>query len=118
MTQRHRTKGQRKCEQRYEKSARGRYRRYKDDARSKGHRFAISLAYFDTLINQVCTYCGSKDPRKLNGIDRVDNRRGYIRGNVVSCCTDCNFAKRIRSKEDFIDHCIKVAEYQKSLNRT
>ena len=37
-----------------------------------------------------------------NGIDRVDNNRGYEIENVVPCCTSCNSAKMDLSKEDFL----------------
>jgi len=36
-----------------------------------------------------------------NGIDRVDNNKGYIQGNVVSCCMQCNTAKLNNNLEDF-----------------
>lgn len=29
-----------------------------------------------------------------NGIDRIDNNRGYVKENCVPCCKTCNYAKR------------------------
>jgi hypothetical protein len=43
-----------------------------------------------------------------NGIDRVDNSKGYIQENVVSCCTQCNTAKLNNNLDDFKNWIIKV----------
>lgn len=44
------------------------------------------------------------------GLDRYDNEIGYEETNVVSCCFDCNSAKRtmhgddyLRQRQEFID---------------
>ena len=34
-------------------------------------------------------------------IDRIDNTKGYIPGNVRSCCKHCNLAKHTMSEEEF-----------------
>jgi len=36
-----------------------------------------------------------------NGLDRIDNAKGYILDNVVPCCKHCNYAKRNMSTEKF-----------------
>jgi hypothetical protein len=42
-----------------------------------------------------CNYCGVKHIKNsyLLGIDRVDNKCGYIVENCVTCCTMCNMIK-------------------------
>ncbi len=50
----------------------------------------------------------------MNGVDRVDSSRGYVKDNVVSCCKHCNLAKRDRTAEDFIKHCRKVVLRQET----
>lgn len=73
----------------------------------------LALASFDKLFAGNCTYCGcppsktvqygdSSLPFTFNGIDRVDNQQGYINGNVVSCCLQCNRAKGTMKAKDFI----------------
>ncbi len=75
------------------------------------------------LVHQNCYYCGTAPGRVVtpphrkvpvdfsyNGIDRIDSLKGYIAGNVVSCCTQCNYAKRNYSSESFIEMCRKIAE--------
>ena len=97
------------------------YRSYKNGAKRRSLEFAISKRYIKHLTKQNCYYCNSK-PSMIkskfdlngdyiyNGIDRVDNSKGYIEDNVVSCCKICNEWKRARNKSDFINHCIKVAQ--------
>lgn len=42
----------------------------------------------------ACDYCGAlADDIGYLGLDRVDNTKGYIQGNVVRCCHVCNRAK-------------------------
>ena len=36
-----------------------------------------------------------------NGIDRKNNGKGYTEDNIVSCCKQCNFAKRNMSYKEF-----------------
>ena len=47
-----------------------------------------------------------------NGVDRVDNDKGYIRDNIVSCCSDCNRSKGVLSKKDFITLARKITDHQ------
>lgn len=60
-----------------------------------------------------CNYCGHLDLKvRLNGIDRIDNSKGYITGNVVPCCKYCNYAKNMLSIDEFISMCHRVVKYQ------
>jgi hypothetical protein len=38
-----------------------------------------------------------------NGLDRVDNGKGYEIDNVVPCCKECNYAKCDRTQKDFVN---------------
>lgn len=55
-----------------------------------------------------CEYCGTKE--KL-GVDRIDNTKGYIKGNCVTCCKWCNMMKKNLSVEDFIKHITKIYDW-------
>ena len=88
------------------------YSSLKTGARIRGYELSISLEEFGSLVRQNCYYCGAppQNIRKsskgngsfvYNGIDRIDNSRGYVSGNVVACCKKCNFAKRDMSQEEF-----------------
>lgn len=78
--------------------------RYKYGSRLKKRAFRISRRQCVFLFQSNCHWCGSNpsgillNPRAngayiYNGIDRIDNSRGYIIGNVVSCCAICNRLK-------------------------
>lgn len=89
------------------RSARGRFVSYKSDAKRRGIPFHLTREVFERLALQPCHYCG----RSLlqMGLDRVINEVGYIDDNVVSCCGDCNRAKRKMTKMEFIDLCCRVS---------
>lgn len=46
-----------------------------------------------------------------NGIDRVDNNKGYTITNSVPCCKDCNFAKRDMTHDEFIAWVTRVFNF-------
>lgn len=105
--------------------------RYKVSAKERGHIWALSEQEAKEVALQPCHYCGAAPASSTiardqyianckregtvpdlefaeqkvllcNGIDRVDNTKGYTRDNVVPCCTQCNRAKRDHSTEYFL----------------
>ena len=92
------------------------YKDYKSGACKRGLDFELSFEDFVALMEQNCVYCGAKPelhdyelqymqktiaPWKHNGIDRVNTKEGYVEGNVVPCCSKCNYAKHDMEKEEF-----------------
>jgi hypothetical protein len=82
------------------------------DLQRKG-RTRPDFEWFKVKVKEPCFYCG-RDPydRRLksryndfvaNGIDRLDNDIDYIEENCVPCCSQCNYAKRELTKEQFIE---------------
>jgi hypothetical protein len=57
----------------------------------------------------ACFYCGFLSEDTLNGIDRMDNRQGYITGNCVGCCKTCNFMKKSLDAHTFVERCGHVS---------
>lgn len=107
------------------------YNRYKVSAKVRELDFTISFDVFKDTTGHNCFYCG-KVPSMLakahnkalsnnvgnilyNGLDRVDNTKGYVYSNVVACCKNCNLAKRDLSSKDFIDWINSVYLYQKEV---
>ena len=73
------------------------------------------------LLESDCHYCGIAPYRTrrvpqsrlfgeytYNGIDRLDSSLGYLAGNVVSACPECNRAKHQLLPEVFLDHVRKI----------
>ena len=71
---------------------------------------------FISLIFSKCNYCGiegsmSTYPRQgedrkwieHNGIDRVENNKGYSKENCITACKFCNSAKNTRTRQEFLD---------------
>lgn len=87
------------------------YNQYKRNSEKAGREFTLTFEEAKGLFSSDCHYCLSPPSRRCkgkhelwyNGIDRVDNTAGYTIGNVVSCCTNCNFAKGVRTYSEYKD---------------
>jgi hypothetical protein len=86
---------------------------YRRKAQQRGLAFTLSLDEFEKIIRNPCFYCGEYGESR--GLDRVDNRLSYYVQNLVSCCSECNFMKRVMSKHRFINRAIKIARHQQKL---
>jgi len=91
---------------------------YRKSAHIKGHLFELSREHIASLVNEDCYYCGAKPSNKLRqhnrvityqGIDRLDNTKGYTPDNVVPCCIRCNKMKKALSHDVFVLHILKIA---------
>jgi len=97
------------------------YWQYRRDALKRKLRWGLSRETFLKLTQLPCNYCGELPSRtktmtgevfSYNGIDRVDSSRGYVRRNVVSCCSICNRAKSDSPVEVFLAWATRIAAYQ------
>lgn len=104
------------------------YKQYKDNAKARVYVFELSLEEVSTLISKDCFYCGASPttpifaPKlykltdvsalKANGIDRVDNSKGYELGNCVPCCKTCNAAKSDKSYDEWIAWIHQLIKFQ------
>lgn len=93
------------------------FRDYKQRARKKKLEFELTEFDFFILISDACYYCETKDSNTkkfqdktftYNGIDRLDNKKGYVWHNVVTCCKKCNVAKAEMNKEQFVVHILDI----------
>jgi 5-methylcytosine-specific restriction endonuclease McrA len=90
------------------------FNQYRGRSRRTGKRWALTLEEFLGITQQICDYCGREPsqvflPNKYthgayvyNGIDRVDNDKGYEPNNSVACCFTCNVAKASMTRDQFI----------------
>jgi len=85
-------------------------------------KFDLTPYQFRQLTNQNCYYCGQEPDQEMvnrnsgekaiyiyNGLDRLDNEKGYTIDNVVPACGDCNQMKSDRNLEEFKHHVTKIA---------
>ena len=96
-------------------------RKYKERARKRKLEFNLTEEQFKEITQKDCYYCGAK-PNNIyrqkncngdyvyNGLDRVDNAKGYIINNVVPCCKICNLAKNNLTLQEFKDWIKKISE--------
>jgi hypothetical protein len=94
---------------------------YTNNARNRGYSFHLADSDIARIIGQDCHYCGapptphtSKSHRIVrtlfyNGMDRMDNTRGYTVRNTVACCSRCNYMKSSTAYHDFIDAARAIA---------
>lgn len=91
---------------------------YRSKCKIKDWEFKLTFEEFKNLVLNNCHYC-NLEPNKcrldraksrqgisriyFNGIDRINSDIGYNINNVVSCCEDCNKAKRNLSYEQFLE---------------
>lgn len=85
---------------------------YKRNAKKANRKFLLPDEEFRELITSKCYYCGKKPSESTdnysagviayNGLDRIDNSRGYTLDNVRPCCPMCNFIKNRNSEAEFL----------------
>jgi hypothetical protein len=98
------------------------YRTYLIGASNRNLSFELNEDIFRDLTSKECSYCG-RSPNRIsrnkgnngeyiyNGLDRVDNSRGYEIDNVVPCCWDCNRMKGDMSREEFFVTIKRIYNY-------
>jgi len=97
-------------------------RRYKRGAKKRGIEYNMTDEQMMEIMSNNCHYCGAH-PSNIcspnhyygsyiyNGIDRKDNKKGYTIDNVVSCCWECNYFKKERSYNEFLDLISRIHSY-------
>jgi hypothetical protein len=100
---------------------------YRSKCKKKKWEFELTFDQFKQLVTSNCHYC-NLEPNKcridrsksrqgisriyFNGVDRLDSLLGYNIKNVVSCCEDCNKAKRNLSYEQFLNLIKRIYEFK------
>lgn len=94
-------------------AARSIFRSYRTNAKRRSLDFCITEEDFLKITKEDCFYCGISPSQsyctpwgsyyQYNGIDRVDNRQGYVVENIVACCKLCNWGKTNLSQKDFLE---------------
>lgn len=80
-----------------------RFQQSKYDAKKRGILFSLPFESWQAEVNKTCHYCrdllGKRSETSV-GLDRLDNNKGYIEGNVVSSCIICNKIKLDKFTEE------------------
>jgi hypothetical protein len=91
---------------------------FKNNNKKRDLEIAFSKEEFEALCRAHCTYCGHEPATKMhvgkafrNGIDRVDNEKGYSVDNCVTCCSICNNAKRCLTIEQFREWIQRIIQH-------
>lgn len=98
------------------------YGHYRTSARARGLTFDLTKEQARSLFESDCYYCGAAPSVTYtsvnlagsyawNGIDRLDNAKGYTLDNCVPCCTQCNFAKRDMPINEFREWVKRIAAH-------
>ena len=89
-------------------------RTLKQGAKRRNYSWDLTRDQVRELTSQPCYYCdeppSQQGARKshaggiylFNGLDRVNNTKGYTIDNVVPCCIVCNRAKRTMTQDEFL----------------
>ena len=94
-------------------------RQYKKNAEIRGIEYKLTEEQFKEITQKDCYYCGAKPNNiskakgrfgsyKYNGIDRIDNNKGYTINNVVPCCKICNQAKGNLTLQEFKNWVVNI----------
>ena len=100
-------------------------RKYKASASDRGYSFRLSRQSFKKLTLSGCFYCGMEPNQTVkvsnrhnlnknyihNGLDRVNNSKGYSIQNCVPCCSSCNYSKRDLSQKEFLSKVSKICNH-------
>jgi len=99
--------------------------KYRMQAKRRNIEFKLKQKDFLQIIEQKCFYCGAEHSNTeitpsghillYNGIDRLDNTRGYELDNVVPCCKICNHMKSDLPYDVFKEQIKKVYEYHREV---
>jgi len=103
------------------------YNQYRQNAKYAGRKFELTKEQFRELTSSNCFYCGCVPTQVIahkvkqhrsnglfvhNGIDRIDNSKGYVFDNCVPCCKVCNKMKGSLNREKFLKQIEKIKNYQ------
>ncbi len=101
---------------------------YKKNAKKRNIEFSLDIKQVESLVVSECVYCGKSNSNKkviqrsenlgdkfflYNGIDRIDNSKGYTEQNTVTCCKLCNHMKWDLSFDEWKEHIKCILEFKK-----
>jgi 5-methylcytosine-specific restriction endonuclease McrA len=95
------------------------YEIYKLGAKKRKLTFDLTERKFWDLTNKNCFYCGAtsaETKNKFMGVDRINNKSGYVVENCVPCCSRCNWMKKDMNLEEFFIQISRI--FRHSIEKT
>lgn len=84
-------------------------------AKARGKEFNLTFTSVKNMMRaNKCYYTGRPLNNENRSIDRVDNSKGYVIGNVVACHVEINQAKDRMSTKDIFRMANKLKKRNKS----
>lgn len=99
------------CKSTEEKSTtvKARHYEYIRSAKKRNIEWGLTLSEFAAMWNSNCSYCD--DTIATIGIDRIDNTKGYVAGNVTPCCNVCNSMKSGLTHTDWVNQMRRILNH-------
>lgn len=79
--------------------------------RKKKIKLSLTFKTFLFFMGYDCFYCS----QTATGLDRVDNKKGYVNENVVACCEECN---RLKSDKYSLEETLLMLDLIKTFKRS
>lgn len=99
---------------------------YVSSANIRGIPFELTREDFFSYTHKQCHYCHvapltkaskrcGREPMNVdeyeflyNGVDRIDNSKGYTKENCITCCGQCNKAKNMMSYDEYLEFIFRL----------
>ena len=90
------------------------YTSYLKSSVRRGKLFEISKDAFSNITAEPCYLCGKQNTQThTNGVDRYDNKIGYILENCRSSCGSCNYMKGVLQYDTMFSYLQNIYEWHK-----
>lgn len=96
---------------RYDAKPEVRYKKYLRSAAERGFEWKLTKEEFMQYWQLPCVHCGSSI--KTIGLDRIDSKLPYQKGNVEPCCSVCNAMKSDSPTVDWYGHMERIRKHVK-----
>jgi hypothetical protein len=71
----------------------------------------MSLIEFCSVIKRNCCFCNrTPEEAKGMGVDRIDNNKRHVSGNLEACCKICNRMRMDMPREEFFWFCYTISK--------
>ena len=88
------TDAAKKASRKYRTTRKAQYQFLQRNAAKRKIEVDLTFEEFQQIrSSEACHYCGGSLPEVGGGLDRIDNKLGYTKENVLTCCHSCNLMR-------------------------